>query len=78
MSHHLFPWVHITLSNLKRFLLGTHHQVDPHHLKRYGAEFAYRLNRRTREVNLFQRLARACLATNTVIYNDLVAMPDQT
>jgi hypothetical protein len=69
--------VHITWSNLKRFGLGTHHKVDPHHLKRDVAEFASRLNRRTREVNLFPRLARACLATNTVIYKDLVAMPDQ-
>jgi transposase-like protein len=25
----LFPWVHITLSNLKRFLLGTHHKIVP-------------------------------------------------
>lgn len=77
-SHHLFPWVHITLSNLKRFLLGTHHKVGPHHLKRYVAEFAYRLNRRTMEANLFQRLIRACLATNTIIYKDLIAMPEQT
>jgi len=77
-SHHLFPWVHITLSNLKRFLLGTHPKVEPRHLKRYVAEFAYRLNRRTMEVNLFRRLARACLATNTIIYKDLIARPDQT
>lgn len=27
-AHELFPWVHITLSNLKRFLLGTHHKVE--------------------------------------------------
>ena len=27
-AHSLFPWVHITLSNLKRFLLGTHHKVE--------------------------------------------------
>lgn len=72
----LFPWVHITLSNLKRFLLGTHHKVGPQHLKRYVAEFAYRLNRRTMEVNLFQRLGHACLATKTIIYKDLVAKPE--
>jgi len=58
--------------------LGTHHKVEPRHLKRYVAEFAYRLNRRTMEVNLFHRLARACLATNTIIYKDLIARPDQT
>jgi transposase-like protein len=74
-AHRLFPWVHITLSNLKRFLLGTHHKVEPRHLPRYVAEFAYRLNRRTMEGNLFQRLVRACLATNTIIYKDLTRLP---
>ena len=76
-AHRLFPWVHITLSNLKRFLLGTHHKVEPQHLQRYVAEFNYRLNRRTMEANLFQRLVRACLTTNTVIYKELIAVPDQ-
>src|SRR5271165_1495246 len=69
--------VHITLSNLKRFLLGTHHKVESQHLQRYVAEFNYRLNRCTMETNLFQRLVRACLTTNTVIYKELIAVPDQ-
>lgn len=77
-SHRVFPWVHITLSNLKRFLLGAHHKVEPQHLKRYAAEFAYRLSRRTLEADLFQRQARACLATNTIIYKELIALPEQT
>lgn len=72
----LFPWVHITLSNLKRFLLGTHHKVEAQHLKRYVAEFVYRLNRRGMGEGLFHRLARACLATNTIIYRDLIASPE--
>lgn len=76
-AHRLFPWVHIALSNLKRFLLGTHHKVEPQHLKRYVAEFAYRLNRRTMEDSLFHRLVRASLTTNTIIYKDLIAVPDQ-
>lgn len=75
-AHRLFPWVHITLSNLKRFLLGTHHKVEPRHLPRYVAEFAYRLNRRTMERDLFQRLVRACLATDTIIYKDLTALSE--
>ena len=29
-----FSWVHITLSNQKRILLGTHHKVEQKHLKR--------------------------------------------
>jgi hypothetical protein len=76
-SHRLFPWVHMTLSNLKRFLLGTPHQAEPKPLKRYRAEFVYRLNRRTMEANLFQRLACACLATHTILDKGLIAPPDQ-
>ena len=72
-----FPWVHITLSNLKRFLLGTHHKPQSKHLSRYVAEFTYRLNRRWQEANLFEQLTRACLSTNTIIYRELVAVPDQ-
>ena len=54
-----------------------HHKVQPQDLQRYVAEFNCRLNRRTMEVNLFQRLVRACLTTNTVIYKELIAVPDQ-
>jgi transposase-like protein len=75
-AHKLFPWVHITLSNLKRFLLGTHHTVENKHLKRYVAEFNYRLNRRTMEQDLLTRLLRACLATTTVTYKQLTALPE--
>jgi hypothetical protein len=65
-AHVLFPWVHITLSNLKRFLLGTHHKVEQKHLHHYVAEFNYRLNRRTMEPDLMIRLLRACLVTQTI------------
>jgi hypothetical protein len=68
--------VHITFSNLKRFLLGTHHQPQAKHLKRYLAEFTYWLNRRWQEASLFEHLTQACLSTNTIIYRDLVAMPE--
>ncbi|MEB3244767.1 MAG: IS1595 family transposase [Vampirovibrionales bacterium] len=48
----VLPWVHICISNLKRFLLGTHHSVR--YLARYLAEFCWRFNRR--HLNLFERL----------------------
>jgi transposase-like protein len=76
-AHVLFPWVHITLSNLKRFLLGTHHKVEQKHLKHYVAEFNYRLNRRTMEPDLMVRLLRACICTQTITYKQLVAKPEQ-
>jgi transposase-like protein len=74
--HKLFPWVHITLSNLKRFLLGTHHQVEGKHLSRYVAEFNYRLNRRSMEQDMMTRLLRATLTTSTITYKQLVAAPE--
>jgi transposase-like protein len=76
-AHNLFPWVHITLSNLKRFLLGTHHKVERKHLKRYVAEFNYRLNRRSMEPDMMTRLLRACISTQTITYRQLVALPEQ-
>ena len=72
-----FPWVHITLSNLKRFLLGTHHKPQAKHLSRYVAEFTCRFNRRWQEAHLFEQLAWACLHTNTITYRELVAATDQ-
>lgn len=77
-AHSLFPWVHITLSNLKRFLLGTHHKVEPKHLPHYVAEFNYRLNRRTMEQDLMARLLGACISTQAFTYKQLVAMPELT
>jgi len=76
LTRRYFPWVHIVLSNLKRFLLGTHHKPEAKHLKRYVAEFTYRFNRRRQEKSLFHRLTRACLSTNTITYKDLVAEPE--
>ena len=76
LTRRLFSWVHILLSNLKRFLLGTHHKPEPKHLTRYVAEFTYRFNRRWQERSLCHRLTRACLTTNTITYKDLVAEPE--
>jgi hypothetical protein len=74
--HKLLPWVHITLGNLKRFLLGTHHQVEGKHLDRYVAEFNYRLNRRSMEQDQMTRLLRATLATSTITYKQIIAAPE--
>jgi transposase-like protein len=52
LNQDYLPWVHILISNAKRFLLGTHHSVK--HLSAYLAEFAWRFNRRF--CNLFDRM----------------------
>jgi hypothetical protein len=40
------PMIHIAFSNLKTWLLGTHHGVSPRHLQAYLNEFVFRFNRR--------------------------------
>ena len=72
-AHELFSWVHIALSNLERFLLGTYHKVEQKHLKHYVAKFDYRLNRRTMEPDLMVRLLRACICKQT---RQFVTMPE--
>jgi transposase-like protein len=42
----LLPWVHRVISNLKTWLLGTYHGVDPYHRQYYLDEFTFRFNRR--------------------------------
>jgi transposase-like protein len=51
------PWVHIMISNAKRFILGTHHSVQ--YLQSYLDAFSWRFNRRFS--NLFERLLHASL-----------------
>jgi hypothetical protein len=46
-------WVHITISNAKRTLLGIYHMMKSEYLKAYLNEFCYRLNRRNFGENLF-------------------------
>jgi transposase-like protein len=40
------PLIHLVFSNLKAWLLGTHHGVSPRHLPAYLNEFVFRFNRR--------------------------------
>jgi len=42
----ILPWVHKVIGNLKTWLRGTHHGVDPEHLQEYLDEFTFRYNRR--------------------------------
>ena len=40
------PMIHIAFSNLKTWLMGTHHGVSKQHLQAYLDEFVFRFNRR--------------------------------
>jgi transposase-like protein len=50
----LLPHIHRVFSNLKTWLRGTHHGVDPKHLQAYLNEFTFRYNRRRTPMAAFQ------------------------
>jgi hypothetical protein len=50
------PGVHRVVSNLKAWLLGTHHGVGADHLDHYLDEFVFRFNRRLHPMAGFARL----------------------
>ena len=51
----LLKWVHIAISNAKRWILGIHHMVKGKYLQNYLNEFCYKLNRRYFGNQLFNR-----------------------
>lgn len=54
-------WVHITISNAKRNLLGNYHKIKGKYLQLYLDEFVYKLNRRYFGEKLFDRLVIASI-----------------
>lgn len=52
-------WVHITISNAKRNLLGNYHKIKGKYLQLYLNEFCYKLNRRYFGDKIFDRLVIA-------------------
>ena len=71
----LLPRVHLVISLLKRWLLGTHQgAVSPEHLDYYLDEFAFRFNRRTSRSRgkLFYRLLQQAAAIEPTPYKALV------
>ena len=74
-----FPHVHLVISLLKRWLLGTHHgSVGSKHLQGYLDEFTFRFNRRkSRHVGkIFYRLAEQLISHEPVTYDELINRSD--
>ena len=67
------PHVHRIISNLKTWLLGTHHgRIDPKHLQAYLNEFTFRFNRRFwRGPTIRRALALAVQAEDRPTYRSL-------
>lgn len=71
----LLPRVHLIVSLLKRWLLGTHQgAVSPAHLDYYLDEFTFRFNRRRSRHRgmLFYRLAQQAVQVDPVPYRAMV------
>ena len=60
-AHVILPHVHMYISNLRSFVMGTHHGLDETHLQQYLDEFCWRFNRRKCYHEMFDRLLLACL-----------------
>jgi len=71
----LLPHVHMIVSLLKRWLLGTHQgAVSEKHFQAYLDEYVFRFNRRKSAKSglLFYRLLECAMNVKPVTYNDLV------
>lgn len=55
-AHKRLPHIHRVFGNLKTWLNGTHHGVEPKYLQKYLDEFVFRFNRRNTPMAAFQTL----------------------
>lgn len=66
----VLPWVHIAISNAKRLLLNTFHDIQPEFLQSYLNEYCYMFNRRYLGEMKFDRLMVAAASyKNEFRYN---------
>jgi len=71
----LLPHVHLIISLLKRWLLGTHQgAVERKHLQAYLDEYVFRFNRRTSSKRglLFYRLLENAMVVSPTTYNEII------
>ena len=68
-----FPIIHTLFSNIKAWLVGTHHGVSAKHLPRYLREWSYRFNRRNLPDGLDRYLIRRAVECATITHDQLTA-----
>ena len=68
-----FPIIHTLFSNIKAWLVGTHHGVSAKHLPRYLREWSSRFNRRNLPDGLDRYLIRRAVECATITYGQLTA-----
>ncbi|MBT9166522.1 MAG: hypothetical protein DDT25_01210 [Chloroflexi bacterium] len=69
----LTPHIHRVFSNLKTWLAGTYHGVDPKHLQSYLDEFTFRFNRRATPMAAFQTLLGISVRKAPLTFKALVS-----
>lgn len=71
-SVRFLPKVHIVITNLKCWLLGTYNRYPAeNHLKRYLNEFEFRFNRRWNHKKIFDKLLTRCVESTYITYAEL-------
>ena len=65
------PLIHLVISNLKSWLLGTHHGVSHQHLQAYLNEYVFRFNRRFYPFNAFNSVLGIAAHTQGPTYREL-------
>ena len=73
-AHRVAPHIHRVFSNLKAWLNGTHHGVEPKYLQRYLDEFVFRFNRRNTPMAAFQTLLGIATQKAPLPLRDLVVL----
>lgn len=61
LNDNQYHYLHVVISNLKSFVLGTYHGLGSEYLQSYLDEFCYRFNRRKLHESLFDRLLKLTL-----------------
>ena len=66
------PLIHLVFSNLKTWVLGTHHgRIEHHHLQAYLNEYVYRFNRRFAPMTAFNSVLGLAAHTTSPTYEQL-------
>jgi len=73
LAEEFLPLVHLVFSNLKTWINGVHHGVDPQHLQAYCNEFTFRFNRRFYPFNSFRSLLGIAADSEAHTYAGLYA-----
>lgn len=70
-AHELAPQIHQVFSNLKSWLLGIHHGVDPKYLQSYLDEFVFRFNRREHPMSAFRSIFEILMSKQPLTLRNL-------